>query len=71
MSQYVIDPFHRQLHGELTKDMEDRAMALALGSASDLQEYRFNVGYIQAIKNVLDRCEEIDRRMHGDLPGDK
>jgi hypothetical protein len=66
----IIDPFHRMLRDEMRVAVGDRVEALADGSAGSFDDYRYQCGYLQAIKDVLDKCLEIERRTHGEMMGE-
>lgn len=70
----LIDPFHRSLHERLTTMLQDRVSRLAQGSASQMigsqssvaENYAGQVGYIQALRDVLDVCDDLERERYGD-----
>ena len=62
----ILDPFHKMLHDELIDIIEGRHEALANGSAASFEEYKSQVGYLSALKDVLQRCLEIERRKFGE-----
>lgn len=69
----ILDGFHRTLHRRLTSELTKRIENLATGSAtktaesttSTAERYAAAVAYIQAITDVLDACEEIEKGIHG------
>ncbi len=76
-SASIIDPFHRALNAALTDLVNDRMISLARGSASrtetdtatTAEKYAAQVSYIQAIHDVLDKCEELEREQYGKRAG--
>ena len=62
----ILDPFHRMLYDELVEIITGRHEALANGSAASFEEYRSQVGYLSALKDVMERCREIERRKFGE-----
>jgi hypothetical protein len=65
----LIDPFHRALHGVLTAEIDRRMVALASGSAPTFEDYKAQSAYIQALTDVLSRCEEMENERYGARPG--
>ena len=63
----IIDPFHKMLYDELMVIIEGRYEGLANGSAASFEEYKYQVGYLSALKDVLGRCSEIERRKFGEM----
>jgi hypothetical protein len=66
----LIDPFHRELHRVLTEDIITRTAALASGSAHDYASYRYQVGQIEMLHSVLDKCQELEQQRYGGRPSD-
>lgn len=70
----LIDPFHRALHEKLAILLQDRITRLAQGSASQMmgsqssvaENYAAQVSYVQALKDVLDICEDLERERYGE-----
>ena len=46
-------------------------VSLAQGSAADYAGYKHQIGYLQALSDVLEKCKEIERDRYGRRPGDK
>jgi hypothetical protein len=67
----IIDPAYKALCNELAQDIDNRSISLATGGARDMETYREQVGYIQALTNVINRCAELERVRYGKRPGDK
>lgn len=69
----LIDAFHRRLYPVLAKDIENRMLQLAEGSAKTIQggaetvaeKYAAQVAYITALNDVLSKCHEIEVDMYG------
>lgn len=55
--------FHRLLEVKLKEVLDERRIDLADGAATDFSGYKFHVGYVQAIKDVLAMCDEINEGM--------
>lgn len=67
----ITDPLLRKLAASLRDDANARMVQLASGSAGDYPAYRQQVGFIEAIDSVLDRCVEIDHAQYGDRTAPK
>ena len=61
----INDPFHRQLYRTITEKIDDRMSLIASGHCSSHEEYRQEVGYLQALNDVLGFCEEIEKARYG------
>jgi hypothetical protein len=69
----IIDPFYRRLYPKLEELLGNKSRALALGTARQLvgetrttgEKYEAEVGYVQAINEIIDICDQLDR---GDSP---
>ena len=68
-SRQILDPFHRALHAKLSQDLANRVTGLANGAVPNYEEYKSQVGYITALNDVLDLCEELERDQYGARPG--
>ena len=66
----VIDRFHRAIHGTVADEVDKRMTALASGSAASFDEYRYQVGYLDALTRVLDVCHDIEKEFYGSRPGE-
>ena len=62
----INDPFHRALHRVLTEKRDDRMSLIASGHCLSYDEYRHEVGYLQALNDVLGYCEEIEKARYGE-----
>lgn len=68
----LIDPFHRALYGALSVELDNRIHDLASGSAAAIVEqnatvaenYAAKVSYIKCLKDVLEKCAEIERERY-------
>ena len=67
----VIDRFHRAIHGTVAEDIDKRMTSLAAGSAGSFEDYKYQVGYIDALTRVLDVCREIEKEFYGSRPGEE
>ena len=67
----VIDRFHRAIHGTVADEVDKRMTALASGSAGSFDEYRYQVGYLDALTRVLDVCHDIEKEFYGQRPGEE
>jgi hypothetical protein len=66
----LVDLFHRQIHRDLTQQIDDRMVALARGTAESYDEYRYQVGIITGLTMALERCAEIERERYGGRPSE-
>jgi hypothetical protein len=62
----INDAFHRALYRVLTEKIDARMVLLAKGSASSHDDYRQQVGYLEALNDVLGYCEEIEKARYGE-----
>jgi hypothetical protein len=62
----INDAFHRALYRVLTEKLDDRMSLVASGSAQTFDEYRHQVGYLQALNDVMGWCEEIEKARYGE-----
>ena len=68
-----VEPFPRELRSRLELTLRDRIARLANGSATRhaddhatvAEKYAAQTSYIQAIRDVFDRCMEIERERYG------
>lgn len=67
----IQDPFHRSLYRLLTEKIDERMAHIAGGSATSFDQYQNQVGYLQALNDVLGYCEEIEKERYGDPMGKK
>jgi hypothetical protein len=70
MASDINDPFHRQLYRIITEKIDDRMSGISSGVCGDYETYRQEVGYLQALGNVLDWCSEIEKARYGDAKKD-
>lgn len=76
MADSIIDPFHRDLYGALTEEIDKRMTALASGSAvkvaedttSTAEKYAAQTSYIQALTDVLEKCKDVELARYGARP---
>lgn len=55
--------FHSLLRSKIEKRLEERIFNLVGGGAGSKSEYREQVGYIEALKDTLKDCEDVEREM--------
>lgn len=67
----IQDPFHRALYRLISEKIDERMAQMAAGNAADYEEYRQQVGYLQAFADVLGFCDEIEKERYGDPLGKK
>ena len=65
----IQDPFHRALFRVLEGKMDERMALVASGNAANYEDYRQQVGYLQALNDVLGFCEDIEKERYGDPLG--
>ena len=79
MPPSLHDPFHRALHAQVAKTIDDRMVNLAQGGAASIQgaaetvaeKYAAQVSYIRALQDVLGWCEELEREQYGLRPSEE
>lgn len=72
----IIDPFHRQLHQVLQEDLVRRVEQLATGSAAQVAgsqesvavKYAAQTSYIKALRDILEKCAELEQDIYGPKP---
>ena len=64
MSQ-INDHFHRELDRVLVEKLDDRMVSLANGQALSYEEYRESVGYLRALNDVRQWCNDIESQIYG------
>lgn len=72
----IIDPFHRQLRAVLDEDLTRRIVALSEGSAARVaggveevaEKYAAQVSYIKALRDLIEKCEELEKEIYGPKP---
>ena len=52
--------FHKLLFDKLKEVLDDRSNDLTSGTAKNYEQYQYQVGYLDSIKDVLKICEGID-----------
>ena len=79
MASSLHDPFHRALHAQVAKTIDDRMVNLAQGGAASIEgsaqtvaeKYAAQVSYIKALSDVLGWCEELEREQYGLRPSEE
>ena len=61
----IIDPFHADLHKIIHEQINDRLAMVGNGGCRTLDEYRQQVGYLEALREVLSWCETIEDNRYG------
>ena len=61
----INDPFHRALYQVITDKINGRMGEVSTGACPSYDSYRHEVGYLQALGDVLDWCEEIEKARYG------
>lgn len=56
-------PFHQQLRKEILQEIEIETNRLISGECKEYPVYREQVGYLRALKTVLEVAERIERGM--------
>jgi hypothetical protein len=64
----IIDPFHRSLHIVVAEKIDTRMRLLAAGKSLDFADYKQQVGYLEALNDVLDICQELEHERYGAKP---
>lgn len=62
--------FYRKFEAEITSRLDDLKEQVAKGVCSDYQDYRFRVGQIRALRDMLHWAKEANREALG-LPKEK
>lgn len=55
--------FHTLLDAKLREVLVSRGEDLTSGVAKDYAEYKFEIGYLRALKDVLKICDEVNEEM--------
>ena len=69
-SPSIIDPFHREVNKVLAEEVDKRMVHLASGGAASHEEYKYQVGYLEALNRVLAICQDIENDRYGKRPGE-
>lgn len=59
-----IDEFHRRIYRHLSTDLANRAEQVSYGSVSTMEEYRYQIGFMQALRDTIEACIEIEKEMY-------
>lgn len=62
------DAFHSLLRKRVEEAIGRYIDAVAYGRAASMEEYREHVGYIRAMRDVLEHCTDIEERLHSTNP---
>lgn len=55
--------FERLLREKIAIMMEMRVQAVTITGSPDFADYKNNLGYLEALRNILDACDEIRELM--------
>jgi hypothetical protein len=58
--------FHKLLRNRIGEEILSRTSYLAEGSAIDFPDYRYRVGYLQALRDVVEMCSDIERALNSE-----
>jgi hypothetical protein len=61
----MLDQFHRQIHQVVSEKLADRVQALINGDALTFEDYKKQIGYIEALNSVLTWAMQIESQMYG------
>ena len=61
----MIDQFRRKLHEVVSDKLADRVQRLINSDLQTLEEYKKQIGYIEALNDVLSWAEHIEQQMYG------
>jgi hypothetical protein len=64
----VQDAFHAALRRRVEDILVKYTDTVTRGRAASLEEYREHVGYIRAMRDVLELCTEIEERLYSTNP---
>lgn len=62
------DAFHAALRQRVEGVIAERTNVVASGRPASIEEYRAHVGYICAMRDVLELCNEIEQRLYATNP---
>jgi hypothetical protein len=62
------DAFHASLRKRVEDVIAKRADVVTRGRSASFEEYREHVGYIAAMRDVLELCTEIEERLYATNP---
>lgn len=68
MSDYIRDAFHSALHKRISEEVQTATESLASGAASSFDHYRYRVGYLSALRDVLRWAHETEKRIYDPPP---
>ena len=64
----IIDPFFRSLDRVIREKRDLRVEQMLAGSAVDFADHKVQIGYLQALHDVLQWGEDIERDQYGRKP---
>ena len=67
----IIDRFHRSLYNVIVDKFNDRQEALVNGAAATFDAYKEQVGYLQALRDVIEWADAVEADQYGPMPGQK
>ena len=62
------DAFHAALRRRIEDVIAEHAAVVTNGTPASMEEYRRHVGYLRAMRDVLELCNEIEQRLYADNP---
>lgn len=62
------DAFHAALRRRVEEAIAERTDVVARGRSASFEEYQGHVGYIRAMRDVLELCNEIEQRLYATNP---
>jgi hypothetical protein len=61
----IYDTFHRHLAKTIVEKLEERTSHVANGNVLGWEDYKEQIGYLRAFKDVLGICDDISKEMYG------
>jgi hypothetical protein len=62
---YFIDPCLKQLYVILMDKIQGRSDLILAGQASDYAEYKKMTGYLEAMRDVIEICKDVEQDRYG------
>jgi hypothetical protein len=66
MAPRLIDPFFRRLYPVLQEEIANRSAYVGSGACNSYDDYKHQTGYVQALQDVLTRCDELEREQYAE-----
>ena len=61
----INDQFHRELDRVVVEKLDNQMVQLAQGAAPTYEGYREIVGYLRALSDVRQWCDDLEAQMYG------